>query len=100
MSFGQIVLGPPGAGKTVYCQGMGDFLRSIGRYRLSSILRLFEALSIIWLIECRKVAVINLDPANDHLPYIPMVDIGELITLEDACEEFGLGPNGGTLTIL
>jgi hypothetical protein len=54
---------------------MSDFLRSIGR----------------------KVAVVNLDPANDHLPYEPVIDIGELITLEDACAEFGLGPNGGLM---
>ncbi|KAJ3024360.1 GPN-loop GTPase 2 [Thoreauomyces humboldtii] len=45
----------------------------------------------------RPVAVINLDPANEVLPYIPDVDISELITLEDTMEEFGLGPNGGLI---
>lgn len=34
MSFGQIVLGPPGSGKTVYCHAMTEFLRGIGRYEI------------------------------------------------------------------
>jgi tRNA uridine 5-carbamoylmethylation protein Kti12 len=30
-SFGQIVIGPPGTGKTTYCDGMQQFLKSLGR---------------------------------------------------------------------
>ncbi|KAJ3292599.1 GPN-loop GTPase 2 [Borealophlyctis nickersoniae] len=45
----------------------------------------------------RPVAIVNLDPANDVLPYTPAIDIAELITLEDCMEEFGLGPNGGLI---
>ncbi|XP_049850388.1 uncharacterized protein LOC126322569 [Schistocerca gregaria] len=75
MSFGQVVLGPPGSGKTTYCHGMKQFLTALGR----------------------KVAIINLDPANDTVPYEPNVDISSLITLEDAMSEFGLGPNGGLM---
>lgn len=71
--FGQLVIGPPGSGKTTYCHGMQQFLSSIGR----------------------KVAVINLDPANDELPYQPTVDISELVTLGDVMQEAKLGPNGG-----
>lgn len=29
--FGQIVIGPPGSGKTTYCHGLYDFLTGIGR---------------------------------------------------------------------
>ncbi|KAL6511588.1 GPN-loop GTPase qqt1 [Orobanche gracilis] len=47
MGFGQVVIGPPGSGKTTYCNGMSQFLQLFGR----------------------KVAVINLDPANEALPY-------------------------------
>lgn len=47
MSFGQVVIGPPGSGKTTYCAAMAQFLETFGR----------------------SVAVINLDPANDILPY-------------------------------
>jgi hypothetical protein len=30
--FGQVVLGPPGSGKSTYCRGMYEFLNSIDRY--------------------------------------------------------------------
>jgi hypothetical protein len=41
--------------------------------------------------------VVNLDPANDALPYPCAVDVTELITLEDVMEEYTLGPNGGVI---
>ncbi|KAH0883408.1 hypothetical protein HID58_059504 [Brassica napus] len=75
MVFGQIVIGPPGSGKTTYCNGMSQFLSLIGR----------------------KVAVVNLDPANDALPYECAVNIEELIKLEVVMSECSLGPNGGLL---
>ncbi|TPX62890.1 hypothetical protein PhCBS80983_g00163 [Powellomyces hirtus] len=75
MSFGQIIVGPPGSGKTTYCHGMKQFYTATNR----------------------PVAIINLDPANDGMPYTPDIDISELITLEDTMEEFGLGPNGGNV---
>ena len=48
-TFGQIVIGPPGAGKTTYCDFMSQLLRGLGR----------------------KVAILNIDPANEGetLPY-------------------------------
>lgn len=60
--FGQVVVGPPGSGKTTYCLGMRKYLKAIGR----------------------DAAVINLDPANhgEGLPYTPEVDIEELVSLE------------------
>ncbi|KAL9313081.1 hypothetical protein ACSQ67_018533 [Phaseolus vulgaris] len=73
MVFGQIVVGPPGSGKTTYCNGMSQFLSLIGR----------------------KVAVINLDPANDSLPYECAVNIEDLVKLSDVMVEHSLGPNGG-----
>eukprot|EP00243_Klebsormidium_subtile_P008903 TRINITY_DN4326_c0_g1_i1.p1 TRINITY_DN4326_c0_g1~~TRINITY_DN4326_c0_g1_i1.p1 ORF type:complete len:301 (+),score=74.91 TRINITY_DN4326_c0_g1_i1:72-974(+) len=73
MPFGQVVIGPPGSGKTTYCNGMQQFLSALGR----------------------KTAVINLDPANDFLPYDCSVDIEELIKLDDVMTQYGLGPNGG-----
>ena len=73
MSFGQLVIGPPGAGKTTYCNGMQQYLGLLGR----------------------KVAVVNLDPANDALPYDCAVDVRDLVSLEEVQEETGLGPNGG-----
>ncbi|XP_054819324.1 GPN-loop GTPase QQT1 isoform X2 [Prosopis cineraria] len=73
MVFGQIVIGPPGSGKTTYCNGMSQFLKLIGR----------------------KVAVINLDPANDSLPYECAVNIEDIVKLSDIMAEHSLGPNGG-----
>ncbi|KAE8725767.1 Detected protein of confused Function [Hibiscus syriacus] len=32
MVFGQVVIGPPGSGKTTYCNGMSQFLKLIGSY--------------------------------------------------------------------
>ncbi|XP_050466050.1 GPN-loop GTPase 2 [Cataglyphis hispanica] len=70
--FGQLVIGPPGSGKTTYCNAMSKFLESIGR----------------------KVAVINIDPANENMEYTPTIDISELIKHEDVMTDFALGPNG------
>ena len=49
VTFGQIVIGPPGSGKTTYCDAMAQLLRNLGR----------------------EVAVLNIDPANEGeiLPY-------------------------------
>jgi GTPase SAR1 family protein len=72
MVFGQVVIGPPGSGKTTYCNGMRQFLEGLGR----------------------KVAVVNLDPANDVLPCAVEADIRDLISLEGAAAACELGPNG------
>jgi len=73
--FGQLVIGPPGSGKTTYCDAMTQLLSSNGR----------------------PCAVINLDPANGNAEFQPDVDIKELITLEDVMTSFSLGPNGGLI---
>ena len=53
MVFAQVVIGPPGSGKTTYCEGMRQYLEGVGR----------------------QVAIINLDPANDALPYTAAADV-------------------------
>jgi GTPase SAR1 family protein len=75
MPFGEIVCGSPGSGKSTYCYG---------KYQL------FVALD-------RPISVVNLDPANDAIPYPCAIDISSLITLKDVMNEHGLGPNGGML---
>lgn len=48
MVFGQVVIGPPGSGKTTYCNGMSQFLSLIGRSSFSFILFMkFNSLFII-----------------------------------------------------
>eukprot|EP00126_Sphaerothecum_destruens_P004498 Sdes_comp18224_c0_seq1m7805 len=73
MSFAQLVIGPPGSGKTTYCKGMQEFLTGVGR----------------------EVSIINLDPANDVLPYSCDINVLDVVCLASAMEEFSLGPNGG-----
>ena len=43
----------------------------------------------------RPTALINIDPANENVPYEADVDVGELIQLEDVMRAYKLGPNGG-----
>uniref|UniRef100_H2ZDU9 GPN-loop GTPase 2 n=1 Tax=Ciona savignyi TaxID=51511 RepID=H2ZDU9_CIOSA len=74
-SFGQLVIGPPGSGKTTFCHGMQQFMKAIGR-------------------EC---CVVNLDPANEFIPYDCDININELVTVEDVMKHLSLGPNGGLL---
>ncbi|KIK61743.1 hypothetical protein GYMLUDRAFT_166102 [Collybiopsis luxurians FD-317 M1] len=75
MPFGEIVCGSPGSGKSTYCHGKHQ---------------LFTALK-------RPIHIVNLDPANDNIPYPCSIDISSLITLQDVMDEHGLGPNGGML---
>lgn len=46
--FGQVIIGPPGSGKTTYCAKVFNFYK--------------EKLK-------RDVKIINLDPANDNMAY-------------------------------
>ena len=39
--------------------------------------------------------MINLDFANDNVPFDVSIDVRELVSLERVMESFDLGPNGG-----
>ncbi|XP_014242426.1 GPN-loop GTPase 2 [Cimex lectularius] len=75
VTFGQLVIGPPGTGKSTYCHEMSKFLAQVGR----------------------KVSIVNLDPANEKCLYKADVDVNELITVEDVMSHKKLGPNGALL---
>jgi GTPase SAR1 family protein len=45
----------------------------------------------------RSAFYVNLDPAAESFEHTPDLDIKELISLKDAMEEVGLGPNGGLI---
>jgi GPN-loop GTPase len=77
MLFGGVIVGPPGAGKTTFCDAMQQ---------------MFTALA-------RTCAVINLDPANDYFPYPCSIDIRSLIPLNRVMNENSLGPNGGNMIL-
>jgi GTPase SAR1 family protein len=74
-AFGQLVTGPPGAGKSTYCHGMHQFLTALDR----------------------PVHIINLDPAVENPPYPCAINITDLISLQDIMDEHSLGPNGAML---
>ena len=78
MPFAQLVIGPPGSGKSTYCDGMQQFMSAIGR----------------------KCSVVNLDPANDHTSYPCALDVRDLVTLEEIMADDELGPNAGVLYAL
>ena len=75
MPFGEIVVGSPGSGKSTYCYGKHQLLTALNR----------------------PISVVNLDPANDNIPYPCAIDIASLITLQDVMHTYSLGPNGGML---
>lgn len=70
--WGAAFVGPPGSGKTTAVHGIGDVLEKLGRPTIR----------------------VNLDPANDILPWTPDVDVRDLIAAEDVAEATELGPNG------
>ena len=74
-AFGQLVTGPPGAGKSTYCHGMHQFLTALDR----------------------PVHIINLDPAVTDPPYPCAINITDLISLPEIMAEHSLGPNGAML---
>ena len=78
MPFAQLVIGPPGSGKSTYCDGMHQFLSSIGR----------------------KCSVVNLDPANERTMYPCAINIRSIVTVDDIMDEEDLGPNGAMLYAL
>ncbi|KAF2020007.1 hypothetical protein BU24DRAFT_419597 [Aaosphaeria arxii CBS 175.79] len=78
MPFAQLVIGPPGSGKSTYCNGMHQFMTAIER----------------------KVSVVNLDPANDQTSYPCALDVRDLVTIDEIMEQEDLGPNGGVLYAL
>ena len=75
MAFGQVIIGPPGSGKSTYTEGMRQFLTAIGR----------------------NVTTVNLGPANDQLPYPVDIDVRDLVDLDAAAKTHSLGPNGALL---
>jgi len=79
-TFGQIIIGPPGSGKTTFCAAIQDYHNKNSSGQSS-----------------RFVYVINLDPANTNMPYECSIDLSDLITVDDVCENLQLGPNGSLM---
>ncbi len=69
------VMGPAGSGKTYLTGALSEWLQNHGM----------------------DVAVVNLDPAADWLPYNPDVDVREFVTAYDVMKKYNLGPNGALI---
>lgn len=69
------VTGPAGTGKSTFCASMKEWLIRNGY----------------------DVAVFNLDPGAEFIPYEADFDIRELISLEQIMSEYNLGPNGAQI---
>ena len=70
-----VITGPAGSGKTQLTHTFTDWLRS---HELD-------------------VAVVNLDPASEYVPYSPDVDVRDYITTHEVMKKYNLGPNGALL---
>ena len=77
--YGQFVVGPPGSGKTTYCHTISQYMTNVLH---------------------RNVAIINLDPNNENIPYHPLINIFELISSNDVEQHLNLGPNGSLIYCL
>ncbi|KAF9263477.1 hypothetical protein L218DRAFT_979926 [Marasmius fiardii PR-910] len=75
MRYAVLVTGPAGAGKSTFSK---SFITHLNASK-------------------RTGHLVNLDPAADpaSFEYEPAIDIKDLISLEDAMNELGYGPNGG-----
>ncbi|CAF1578703.1 unnamed protein product [Rotaria sp. Silwood1] len=78
--FGQIVVGPPGSGKTTYCAAIQDYFNKC-----------------ITDSSSRHIYIVNLDAANVDMPYECAIDLVDLITVDDVCDNLNLGPNGSLM---
>lgn len=57
MPWGQVVVGPPGSGKTTFCKGMQQFLVSIDRCVVAALqlllsLLLLVAAAVTFCVDC------------------------------------------------
>lgn len=75
LSYGACLIGPPGSGKTSAIKALKEMCEKLKRH----------------------VIVMNLDPANDKLPYEADFDICTTINVKSIMESQDLGPNGGLI---
>uniref|UniRef100_A0A1A9WBN1 GPN-loop GTPase 2 n=1 Tax=Glossina brevipalpis TaxID=37001 RepID=A0A1A9WBN1_9MUSC len=73
--YGQLIVGPPGSGKTTYCHHASKFYKELGR----------------------RIGIVNLDPGNENMENKAEVDVMDLITVEDVMDTMRLGPNGALM---
>ena len=109
--FGQVVIGPPGSGKTTYCVGMCDFLRQIGRPTyVVNFDPANESLDAVYAdVEPSEQGHQQQEPGGEEKPRqakgpgpglknMVIFDVmEEVVSLSSVMESFNLGPNGGLI---
>ncbi len=75
MIASMFVVGPAGSGKSTFSAAFRE-----------------------WMVKNEyETIMVNLDPGAEILPYVPDVDVRDLVSLEDVMSEYGLGPNGAQI---
>ena len=98
--FGVMVMGPAGAGKVRFQDSYyANSLEVLfGTLLTNPVQSTFCAALITHLqLNRRSAFYVNLDPAAESFEHQPDLDIKDLISLKDAMEDVGLGPNGGLI---
>lgn len=96
--YGQVVAGPPGAGKTTYCTGMQEYLRLLGRN--ACVVNLDPANEVPKKKPLEETEKVNEEEEKDQdsnaLPYDTLLDVCDsVVNLSSVMKQLGLGPNGG-----
>lgn len=77
-TFGACFVGPPGSGKTTCLKTLKEAMEK----------------------NKRNVIIVNLDPANELLPFHANFDVCKTITVSQVMHEYNLGPNGALRYIM
>lgn len=75
LSYGQLVIGPAGSGKSTYCKIIKSHCLSTNR----------------------TVRIVNMDPAAEKNEYECDIDVKELISVDSIMKKKKLGPNGALI---
>lgn len=75
LSYGQLVIGPAGSGKSTYCKILKSHCLSTNR----------------------TVRIVNMDPAAEKNEYECDIDVKELISVDSIMKKKKLGPNGALI---
>jgi len=101
--YGQVVVGPPGSGKTTYCDGMQQYLRLLGRDAWVINLDPANEIAASRGLTAASSPQHSQDPethkaSNSQLPYDAIFDVcDQVVNLTAVMEQLHLGPNGGLI---
>ncbi|GAB6944781.1 ATP/GTP-binding protein [Vulcanisaeta sp. JCM 14467] len=76
--FTVFIVGTAGSGKTTLVSSFADWLED-NQY---------------------DVAIVNLDPAVEYVPYIPDIDIRDVVSARELMRKYKLGPNGSIIAAI